>query len=291
MVGAADGLQLAASIESKCVHPVAAAIVREAELRKLKLSSKATLEQAVPGGILGTVEGKAIAVGNLELLKSQDIQLTEHWRRAVEAMLERGEAPLFIAVDSEVRTVVGLSDPLRPQARETIDRLRREGWQVGVLSGDHPSIVARVCEQLGMDLENCHGGLSPEEKLQIVRDSREKDQTVVMVGDGANDAAALAAADVGIAMRGGAEVSLRAAPVFVATGQLTTIHNLVVGAKRTGRVIRTVFPVSLSYNLIAVGLAMTGWITPLAAALLMPISSVSVLAIVLAARTFEDSIS
>ena len=169
-----------------------------------------------------------------------------------------------------------------------LDKLKRDGWTVGILSGDHPEIVARVGSQLGLRSEDCRGGLTPEQKLETVRTTRRVGSTVVMVGDGANDAAALAAADVGIAVRGGAEVSLQAAPVFVSSGQLTTIHNLMVGARRTNRVIYAMFAVSLSYNLLAVALAMAGLISPLAAALLMPISSVSVLAIVLGLRTFEE---
>ncbi len=289
LLGEHYGLQLAASVERKCVHPVATAIVREAELRKLSLIDSATLESARPGGVLGSIDCHRVVVGNLDFLRNQHIIVNSEWMTLIDTLLNRGEAPLLIAVDGKMTTLLGLSDPLRANARDTIEKLARDGWSVGVLSGDHADIVSRVGQQLGLRGEDCRGGLSPEEKLEIVRSSRQKDSTVVMVGDGANDAAALAAADVGIAVRGGAEVSLQAAPVFVATGQLTTIHNLMVGARRTNRVIYAMFAVSLSYNILAVVLAMAGWISPLAAALLMPISSVSVLAIVLGVRTFEET--
>lgn len=288
LLGTSTGLQLAASIECKCVHPVASAIVREAELLKLTLIDSAVLDQVVPGGVLGTVDGQQVAVGNLGFIQAQHIFVDQEWMMQVESLLSRGEAPLLIAVDGSICNLLGLSDPLRPGARETIGKLVRDGWSVGILSGDHAEIVSRVGQQLGIPSEDCRGGLSPEEKLDCVRASREGDSTVVMVGDGANDAAALAAADVGIAVRGGAEVSLQAAPVFVSSGQLTTIHNLVVGARRTSRVIYAMFAVSLSYNILAVVLAMSGRISPLVAALLMPISSISVLTIVWATRTFEE---
>lgn len=288
LVGAHYGLQLAASIECKCVHPVASAIVREAELLKLTLIDSAVLDKAIPGGVVGTVDGQHVAIGNIGFIRSQEIAIDEDWIAEIEFLLVRGEAPLLIAIDGVVCTLLGLSDPLRKGARETIAKLTRDGWAIGILSGDHAEIVSRVGQQLGIRAEDCRGGLTPEEKLEVVRASR-RDSTVVMIGDGANDAAALAAADVGIAVRGGAEVSLQAAPVFVSSGRLTTIHNLVVGARRTNRVIYAMFAASLSYNILAVALAMAGWISPLAAALLMPISSVSVLAIVLGARTFKES--
>jgi Cu2+-exporting ATPase len=289
LLGANHGLKLAASIERKCVHPVASAVVREAELRKLPLLDTAVLDKAILGGVLGSVDGQHVAVGNLDFMRSLHVAVDQDWLTQAEMLVSRGKAPLLIAVDGVICTVLGLSDPLRKNARETVAKLIRDGWSVGILSGDHAEIVARVGQELGIRAEDCRGGLTPEEKLDAVRTSRQHGSPVVMVGDGANDAAALAAADVGIAVRGGAEVSLQAAPVFVSTGQLTTIHNLIAGARKTNRVIYRMFAVSLSYNILAVALAMAGWISPLAAALLMPISSVSVLAIVLGVRTFEES--
>jgi Cu2+-exporting ATPase len=133
--------------------------------------------------------------------------------------------------------------------------------------------------------------MSPEKKLATVRRSSDRadGKTIVMIGDGANDAAALAAADVGVAVRGGAEVSLQAAPVFIADGDLRSIDQMIRSASRTDWLIRTAFAVSLSYNVIAVGLAMLGKISPLIAAVLMPISSVTVLALTLAWPTYPPA--
>lgn len=191
---------------------------------------------------------------------------------------------MVIAIDGIAVCVMGVSDPLRPHARETIARLKSKGFEVGILSGDHAEIVHRVAAMVGIDPTRAMGGLSPEDKLRMVqnRDGR----NVVMVGDGANDAAALAAADVGIAVRGGAEVSLQTAPVFIASGDLSSVVDLIAGSRRTSSLITTAFAVSLGYNVVAVGLAMAGRISPLLAAILMPISSASVLSLTLLWPTF-----
>jgi Cu2+-exporting ATPase len=206
---------------------------------------------------------------------------------ALEDLVTQGESPVLIAVNSRVTTLLGITDPLREGAGELIAELKQRGWKVGMLSGDHQAIAQRVAQALQIPAERCYGGLSPEEKLAAIRESRGVRGAVVMVGDGANDAAALAAADVGVAVRGGAEVSLQAAPVFIGSGKLASISQLMRGARRTTQLIYLSFAISLSYNLISVLLAMLGWISPLAAAILMPISSVSVLAVTFGFKSFE----
>lgn len=284
LTGSVDAIRHAAAIENEVSHPIADAIVR---LAGIPVASKSTESTKVEfGGVSGRSEGHQVAVGNLAFMQRNNVAVDAQLIDAVNRSIASGGSPILIAIDAAVVTVLRVSDPLRPEATSTVARLQELGWKVGILSGDQGVIVGSIAKIIGIDPEHAIGDLSPEQKLQIVREY--SSDTVVMVGDGANDAAALAAADVGIAVRGGAEVSLQAAPVFVSSGSLTSIIDLILGSRRTMWLIGTAFAVSLSYNIIAVGLAMTGQITPLVAALLMPISSVSVLSLTLAWPTFQE---
>lgn len=289
--GAQDGLRLAAGIEASCRHPVAQAIVFEAQRRRLTPPAGAILDRVSTCGVLGTVDQSVVCVGNLQHMQEHKIVLGADWQQRFDQLAAAGESPILIAVDGQVVTLLGLSDPLRLDARSMVDELNRRGWKLGILSGDHPDIVRRVADALGLPQDRCYGGLSPEDKLATIRQSRRAGQGVVMIGDGANDAAALAAADVGIALRGGAEVSLQAAPVFIASGRLASLLTLLRGATSTTRLLILTFSLSLAYNLVAVGLAMAGWVSPLAAAILMPLSSVSVLGLTLAWRSFGEELN
>jgi Cu2+-exporting ATPase len=152
------------------------------------------------------------------------------------------------------------------------------GWKVGILSGDHSEIVQAVAARLGIAAELARGELLPENKVQVVQGHADA-EPVVMIGDGVNDSAALAAASVGIAVRGGAEASLSAASVYLAREGLSDFIALVRLARTTMNTIRWNFAASLGYNALAVGLAATGLIHPLLAAILMPVSSLTVVSI------------
>jgi len=192
-------------------------------------------------------------------------------------------------MDGCVNAVLAVGDDLRPSSLPAIIGLRNRGWIVGILSGDHPATVAAIAKRLGIKPEMSLGGLSPEDKLQRIESSKADYKAVVMVGDGVNDSAALAAADVGIAVQGGAEASLQAAPVFLSDSDLTKIVQLVDASRATVRLIRRNFRVSLCYNILAMSLAIFGVINPLIAAILMPISSLTILSLTLAAKPLGDS--
>jgi P-type Cu2+ transporter len=165
------------------------------------------------------------------------------------------------------------------------DRVRALGWRIGVLSGDHPEVVAAAGRHLGLEPGECRGGVFPEDKLHVITRGA-AEGPVVMVGDGVNDAAALAAATVGIAVHGGAEAALAASDVFATRPGAGRIAELLDGSRRAMRVVRRNLVISLVYNVVGVSVAMAGLLDPLVAAVLMPMSSLTVIVSSYRARTF-----
>jgi len=184
-------------------------------------------------------------------------------------------------------TAVNLGDPIREDVRDAIDEIKELGWDVRILSGDHPEVVGAVGRELGLPDGDAFGDVTPENKVDYVATAI-REGRVVMVGDGVNDAAALSAATVGIAVHGGAEASLSAADVYLNRPGVAPIVDLVRAAGETLRTIRRGLAISFCYNAIAASLAVCGVIGPLVAAILMPISSFTVLALVYASPTFGD---
>jgi Cu2+-exporting ATPase len=215
------------------------------------------------------VDGCRVVVGSPAFVEAR----TSH-RRSV-AGLPAHLTPVLVAVDGVIVASAGFGDPIRADAPASIASLRARGWKVGILSGDHPDVVAGVGQTLGLAESDCIGGAAPEEKLRAVERAR-RDGTVVMVGDGVNDAAAIAAASVGVGVHGGAEACLSTADVYLARAGLAPLVALTDGAARTIRVIRRNIAFSIGYNLVGATLAVTGVITPLIAAVLMPASSLTV---------------
>ena len=194
--------------------------------------------------------------------------------------------PIVVARDGRAIAVAALGDPVREDSEATLRRLERRGLRVGILSGDHPEVVRAVAAELGIPPENALGGLLPEDKLDLVRQAASGGDAAIMVGDGVNDAAALAAASVGVAVHGGAEAAMGAADVFLSEQGLAPLDHLLEGAKRTLGVIRVNLWFSLAYNVAGATLAMLGLIHPIVAAVLMPLSSLTVVTNAYRSRTF-----
>jgi P-type Cu2+ transporter len=228
-----------------------------------------------------------LVVGSRRFIGQSGIAVPEAIQAAERDAVAAGLTPVLVAVEGRCVALAGLGDPLRGDVRDSLAAFEALGWQVRVLSGDDPRLVAAIGRELGLAAENAVGGLSPEDKLLAVRQAL-RHGPVVMVGDGVNDAAALSAASVGIAVHGGAEASLAAAHVYLGRPGLTPIVELMHAARSTMRAIHRCFAASLAYNILAGSLAMIGLISPLVAAILMPISSFTVFALAYAVRMFGD---
>ncbi len=236
------------------------------------------------GGLQGTVNGKLVRVGSSKFVLSEAVDSNDIMSR----FLPYAETltAVVVAVDGEVVAVAGMGDNVRPDAHAALNALRERGWNTVLLSGDSQSVAMSVGKALGFATENIIGGATPEQKLGFVEQARARG-TVVMVGDGVNDAAAIAVASVGIGVHGGAEACLSTADIYLATPGLSPLMELITGAERTMRVIRRNILFSLTYNVVGAGMAMIGVLTPLIAAILMPASSITVVLASWYSRTFD----
>jgi P-type Cu2+ transporter len=243
------------------------------------------------GGVQGVVAGRRVTVGSPEFVKREGARQAGDPEAAGPAPGDPpGEptlTPVHVAVDGVRVAVAGFGDRVRPEARAALDALRARGWKTRLLSGDHPAVVARVGRELGFAKEECRGGATPEEKLRVIEQA-EASGPVVMVGDGVNDAAAIARATVGVGAHGGAEACMAAADVYLARPGIDALLALVRGSGQVLAVIRRNIAFSLLYNVGGTALAMAGIINPLLAAVLMPASSLTVILSSWLARSFEE---
>jgi Cu2+-exporting ATPase len=268
--------------EKGCDHPLARAFRRAfPEPDGMHVHS---LERRTGAGLRANVDEHSLAVGTPELMAASGIDLPRDVRTTVEAHAARGLTPVLVAEDGRIAGIAAFGDALRPDAASTLRDLSKYASSMSVLSGDHPLVVERVCGELPVAL--ARGGVSPEEKLAQVREHVQRGERVVMVGDGVNDAAAMSAASVGIAVHGGAEASLLAASVFSTEPGVSPVLEAVRGARLTLSAIHRGLAFSLGYNVIGVALAMSGILSPLVAAVMMPLSSLTVVASSLRSRAF-----
>jgi Cu2+-exporting ATPase len=272
------------AVESRVAHPVARALADAFATDAPEPDVE--VERVEEGaGVLGRVAGSEVVVGSRALVERAVERFPPDAEKAFEEIVSDGLTPVLVAVDGTVRGVAGIGDAIREEATAVVSRLRNQGWKIEILSGDHPEVAAAVGTSIGVERSDCRGAVLPEQKLEIVETAMRRSVTV-MVGDGVNDAAALTAASVGIAVHGGAEVALAVADVFLTRPGLEPLGRLFAGARRTTRVIRRNFVFSLMYNLVGAGLAVAGFIHPLVAAVLMPLSSLTVITHSYRARTF-----
>lgn len=281
--GADDLKPIIGAIEANATHPLGAAFVN-AFGNDTNLTPQ-NITQITGSGIRATLNGHNYLIGSASFVRSQADHIPE-WADQLESDFTRQAlTPVFIAVDGAIQAAAGIGDPIRPDAKETIRLIKKAGWQVAILSGDHPGVVQAIASQLQINPEDARGDAGPEDKLTAVQ-AAQKMGPVVMIGDGINDAAALSAATVGIAVHGGAEASLAAADVYLNRAGLAPLNELLIGADRTMGVIRRNLGASLLYNAVCASLAMAGLINPLIAAIMMPASSVTVVMLSCRSRTF-----
>lgn len=275
---------LVLAAESPSEHPLSRALNSGLAARGIA-AAKAPAEawDSVPGaGVTARIDGHSVLLGNARLMEREGIDITPY-EKQLAAISTAGQTPVWIAIDRRPQLLCGLADPLKPEARAIIQQLEREGVRPILATGDHAGVAQSIAVEAG--ISEVHAGLSPGEKLELITILQQSGQRVAMLGDGVNDAPALAQADVGVAMGTGAAVALETASVTLLRGELEGFVRARQLSAATLRTIRQNLFWAFAYNTLGIPLAaglfhvLFGWpfLNPMFAAAAMALSSVTVL--------------
>ena len=288
---AAGLLGVAAALERSSEHPLAAAIVTAAKVAHAPPSDAIDFASVTGKGVTGVVGGRAIALGNAALMADGRVDLGD-LVAAAEMLRGDGATALFVAIDGKPAGVIAVADPVKSTTMAAIDGLKAAGIHIVMLTGDNRTTAEAVARQLGID--DVRAEMLPDDKYRIVRELKQAGKVVAMAGDGVNDAPALAAADVGIAMGTGTEVAIQSAGITLVKGDLAGIVRARNLSRMTMRNIRQNLVFAFAYNVIGIPVAagvlypLSGiLLSPVVAALAMSLSSVSVIANALRLRAMR----
>ncbi|PAQ03880.1 heavy metal translocating P-type ATPase [Mesorhizobium mediterraneum] len=286
-----DLLALAAGLEKGSEHPLAEAIVEGARERGVEIPDAGGFEAVTGKGVSGTVSGKKVALGNAAMMADLGIDIASVSTSA-EALQTEGKTAMFVAVGNKLAGIVAVADPIKATTSEAIKALHERGLRIIMATGDNERTAKAIASKLGID--EVRAGLLPEQKSALVEELRARGAGVAMAGDGVNDAPALAAADVGIAMGTGADVAVESAGITLVKGDLNGIVRARTLAQATIRNIRQNLFFAFLYNVLGVPVAagvlypLTGTLlSPMLAAAAMSLSSVSVITNALRLRTLK----
>ena len=273
-------LKLAATLEKGSEHPLAEAIVRGADSRSVTLAEAADFEAVTGKGVRGTVDGKAVAIGNLKLVQDLGLEV-EALAETADERRDEGETVMFVTLDGRLAGMVSVADPVKDSTPGALEALHRLGFRIVMATGDNERTARAVAARLVID--DIRADVLPADKARIIREFQAQGRRVAMAGDGVNDAPALAQADVGIAMGTGADVAIESAGVTLVKGNLDGIVRARRLARATMRNIRQNLFFALAYNAsgvpVAAGVLFPFFgilISPMFAAFAMTASSISV---------------
>jgi Cu+-exporting ATPase len=292
-LGEQDLLRLAAAAEVGSEHPLGEAVVAAARERGLALAKTEHFRSVAGQGIQASVDGRALLLGNLRLMEQAEVNLNGLVERAG-AVARAGATPLFVAVDGEGVGILGVADTLKPESRQAVEQLRALGLDVWMLTGDNRATAAAIAREIDLAPDHVVAEMLPGQKVEQVKALQAAGRIVAMVGDGINDAPALAQADLGIAIGTGADVALAASDVTLVGGDLRTIVSAIALSRKTVGVIKQGLFWAFAYNVILIPVAIGALypffhvlLNPMLAAAAMAMSSVSVVTNALRLRGFR----
>jgi Cu+-exporting ATPase len=284
-------LRLAASVERGSEHPLAAAIMQGAQDRALALSSATNFESRTGRGVIASVDGKKVALGNLRLVEEMNVN-ADGARERAEILRREGQTAMFVALDGRIAGLIAVADPIKSSTADAIAALHAEGIRIVMVTGDSRTTAEAVARKLKLD--DVRAEVLPEQKSQVVKELQQQGRIVAMAGDGVNDAPALAQAQVGIAMGGGTDVAMESAGITLLKGDLRGIQRARILSRATMKNIRQNLWLAFIYNVLGIPIA-AGVLYPVFGLLLSPmiasaamtLSSVSVIGNALRLRRIQ----
>ena len=268
-------LAVVAAVEQQSEHPIALAIVQAAEQRELQIPSINDFQSITGMGVQGTVDGKLVQIGADRFMNSLGIGTADFSAQA-QQLGEQGKSPMYAAIDGQLAVMMAVSDPIKSSSKAAIDHLHQQGLQVAMITGDNQHTAEAIAKQLGID--HVVAQVLPEAKVEAVKELQQQYGKIAFVGDGINDAPALAAADVGIAIGTGTDIAMDAADVVLMSGHLTGVINALALSKATLRNINQNLFWAFAYNIALIPVA-AGILYPFNGMLLSPILAASAMAL------------
>jgi len=284
-------LQLAASAEKPSEHPLGQAIVQSAESENITLVNTEKFEAIAGRGIEAVIDGREVVAGNRKLMDERGISLSELETHS-DRLADEGKTPMYIAVDKKIAGIIGVADTVKPSSRAAIERLHKMGIEVAMITGDNKKTAAAIAKQVGID--KVLAEVLPQDKSNEIKKLQADGRKAAMVGDGINDAPALAQADVGIAIGSGTDVAMESADIVLMRSDLKDVPTAIYLSKKTIRNIKENLFWAFGYNVIGIPIAAGvlhifggPLLNPIFAAAAMSLSSVSVLTNALRLKRFK----
>ena len=254
-------LSYAATAEMQMTHPIAEAVVRHATNRNIPLKNRTGVKYVVGRGVQADIEGKQTLVGSLRLMRESGVEIGSSVLERKDNLVAAGKACLYVAIDEKFCGLISFRDQVRKESKEMIDELHRLGVkQVIMLTGDVEQVAKPVCDALGID--KCYAEMLPEQKADVVKGLKEKGHTVAFVGDGINDSVALSYADIGISVKGGADIAKETAGVILLNENLLNIPKAFEISKQTIGLIKESYWIVGGFNVLAYTMAALGLASP-----------------------------
>ena len=273
-----DILRLAASIEKHSEHAIASAIIERAEKEGISIPEPEGFKYLIGRGITGSVEGKNITLGNQRLFEEKGITISDNEREKAQKLEAEGKTILFVAVDSTISGIIAVEDVLRDEVPLSVEELKKIGVKrLILLTGDNERVASAIAKRLG--ITEFKANLLPEDKIKIVGELQSEGYKVCMIGDGVNDAPALAQSDVGIAMGvAGTDVAIEASHVALMRDDWSQVPHAIMVGRNTYKIIRQGIALSITWDIITMGLASVGILSPVMAAALEELPTIAVAA-------------